>query len=63
MKVERFIREYANYKIRQYEELAKDYPEKRTYASAQIWLINHYVKLRKDGLISVDEVVECIRKA
>lgn len=58
LKVERFIKEYASYQKRYIKEKAFFFKEeKKTEA---IKKVNCVVKLRQDGLITVDEALKMI---
>ena len=54
---ERFIREYANHKIRIYRELEKNFPEKKGLHRGKESRINRIVEYRDKGIISVDEAL------
>ena len=53
--VHRFVIEYANYKIRIYSDLLKNFPEKKEESEDKINTINGIVSLYERYLISVDE--------
>jgi hypothetical protein len=55
MKAERFVREYANQKIRTLRELSKNYPDKKERHECMIDEINWYVDARAQQTITVDE--------
>lgn len=57
--VHRFVVEYANYKIRVYSDLLKNFPEKQEEMDAKIDTINGIVSLYERYLLTVDE---CMRK-
>lgn len=55
--MERFIKEYANYKINDYknnELMKKEYKEKA------IDKINKILRLKENGLITIDETIKTI---
>lgn len=55
-KAPRFMKEYANYKIREYESIKPPIPKR----ASKIALIHAIVKIYERGLITVDEAMRCI---
>lgn len=56
--VQRFVVEYANYKIRLYKDLLKCFPEKQKETDGKIDTINSIVDLYERYMISVDECMQ-----
>lgn len=57
---QRFIKEYANWKISVLEDLIKNFPEKEVPNRAYISLIRCAVRRWEEGLITTDEVMKKI---
>lgn len=57
---QRFVKEYANYKIAILEDLAKPFPEKRDLCSANVTVINKVVRDWERGCIMTDEAMRII---
>lgn len=57
---QRFVKEYANWKISILEDMAKSFPEKREFYVAGIVIIKKYVERWENGLITTDEVMRKI---
>ena len=60
MKAERFIREYANHKIRILNDMIKNFPQREILNKEDIRKIEKVVELRSHGLITVDEAIMII---
>lgn len=54
---QRFVKEYANWKISVLEDLIKSFPEKEVTNRAYISLIRCAVRRWEDGLVTTDEVM------
>jgi len=54
---QRFVKEYANWKISILEDLAKNFPEKALILTANIAVIKENVKGWERGYIRTDEVM------
>lgn len=57
---QRFVKEYANWKISILEDLAKSFPEKETMLKVNIVIIRENVKGWERSLITTDEVMRKI---
>ena len=57
---QRFVKEYANWKISILEDLAKSFPEKATMLKVNIVIIRENVKGWERSLITTDEVMRKI---
>lgn len=57
---QRFVKEYANWKISILEDLAKNYPEKALILTANIAIIKEMVKGWERSYITADEVMRKI---
>lgn len=57
---QRFVKEYANWKISILEDMAKCYPEKALILTANITVIKETVKGWDRGYIMTDEVMRKI---
>lgn len=57
--MERFIKEYANYKIKEYTD---NDLMKQEIKDKKIWLINNILRQKEKGLITVDEAIYLIAK-
>lgn len=60
MKVKRFIIEYANSKITQYDKLSKEYPDKKDTYYEMSRRVYKAVRLVERGLITDDECIRLI---
>ena len=63
IKVERFIIEYANSRIRQFMELKKEYPHQAEDYDRMINTCDKAVWMRKYGYCTADEAVRMILEA
>lgn len=54
---QRFVREFANWKISVLEDMIKSFPEKEVVNRAYISLIKCAVRRWEDGLITTDEIM------
>lgn len=57
---QRFVKEYANWKISILEDMAKSFPEKREFYVSGIVIIKKYVKGWENGLVTTDEAMRKI---
>lgn len=57
---QRFVKEYANWKISILEDLAKSYPEKALILTANITVIKENIKGWERSYITTDEVMRII---
>lgn len=57
---QRFVKEYANWKISILEDMAKHHPEKALILTANITVIKEMVKGWERNLITADEVMRKI---
>ena len=57
---QRFVKEYANWKISILEDMAKHHPEKALTLTANITVIKEMVKGWERSLITADEVMRKI---
>ena len=57
---QRFVKEYANWKISVLEDMAKCHPEKALILTANITVIKEMVKGWERSLITADEVMRKI---
>ena len=60
---QRFVKEYANWKIAILEDLIKSFPEKEVLNRASIAIIRNQVNGWESGMITTDEVMAKIAKA
>jgi hypothetical protein len=54
---QRFVREYANWKISALEDLAKSFPEKEVLNRASIAIIRNQVNGWELGMVTTDEIM------
>ena len=54
---QRFVREYANWKIAKLEDLAKSFPNKATLCTVNAILIKEWLKGWERSLITTDEIM------
>lgn len=54
---QRFVGEYANYKIRVLEDLAKACPDKADICKANIAVIKSWLKRWEQGYVLTDEIM------
>lgn len=54
---QRFVREYANWKISVLEDLAKNFPEKEVLNRASIAIIRSQVNGWELGMVTTDEIM------
>lgn len=61
----RFVREYANYKIRILKDLARSHPDEQKAEKllARAGSIEHFYSKWRNGFILTDELMELIAKA
>lgn len=57
---QRFVKEYANWKISILEDMAKAHPEKAMYLTVQVTLIRECVKKWDNGMVMTDEAMQYI---
>ena len=57
---QRFVKEYANFKIGVLTDLMKNFPEKTVLLTANIAVIKSLVKRWDDGLVTTDEAMKTI---
>lgn len=57
---QRFVKEYANWKISILEDLAKNHPEKALVLTANITVIKEMVKGWERSFVTTDEVMRKI---
>lgn len=60
MKLPRFLKEYACFKIKEWEKLKKNFPENAIAYDDYIKSINNCVRAFSRGLITIDECMKCI---
>lgn len=60
---QRFVREYANYKISIFKSLAETFPDKAESLNGNCVYISRMVDRWDAGMILTDEVMELIAKA
>lgn len=60
---QRFVREYANYKVSILKSLADGFPDKAEALQGRCIYIERLVKRWEDGLVLTDECMELIAKA
>lgn len=63
MKVERFIKEYASHKAKQYKEVAKANPHQEEECAKRIEQCNKAVWMRERGYATEDEAIRFILEA
>ena len=54
---QRFVREYANWKIAKLEDLTKSFPDKKALHIANAILIREWLKGWERSLITTDEIM------
>lgn len=59
-KTQRFVKEYANWKVEILEDMAKCHPEKALILTANITVIRETYKKWENGLVMTDEVMRKI---
>lgn len=59
-KTQRFVKEYANWKVEILEDMAKCHPEKALVLTANITVIRETYKKWENGLVMTDEVMRKI---
>ena len=57
---QRFVKEYANWKISILEDMAKSFPEKEAFYTAGAVIIRETVKKWDRGMVRTDEVMRKI---
>lgn len=60
---QRFVKEYANHKIKIYNDLARSFPDREMTITVKIALIKAYVSKWEQGMIMTDEVMIKIAEA
>lgn len=59
---QRFVREYANYKIRLFRELEKDFSDHKERHDGDIAEINKIVLMWERGLVSTEETIGLLNR-
>lgn len=57
---QRFVKEYANWKVSILKDMAKSFPEKEMFFKAGAVIVQETVKKWEQGLITTDEVMKKI---
>jgi len=60
MKVKRFVIEYANSKMREYEKLTGEYPENSKLYAKAMRIIDRAVRCAERGMITEDDAIRAI---
>lgn len=54
----RFVREYANYKMKKYKSLLNNFPEKEDETRGKIKEIRKIIRMHETGVALTDEVMK-----